>query len=184
MDKFDTPREAWPGLMARAQAGDRQAYTQLLTALVPVIRTLVRKQIADDVLIEDVVQDVLLAIHRVRHTYSPDAPFLPWLMAITQARTVDALRRRGRLRLWETPEQECAIDSMALYESRDPGDELATFLNQLPQRQRQIVEHVHLREMSLKEAAIHNNLTVSAVKSLLHRALSNLRRFGASNDRS
>jgi DNA-directed RNA polymerase specialized sigma24 family protein len=45
--------------------GDQAAYTQLLKALVPVIRSLVRKQIDDDMLIEDVIQDVLLTVHRV-----------------------------------------------------------------------------------------------------------------------
>nr|WP_318382635.1 sigma-70 family RNA polymerase sigma factor [uncultured Enterobacter sp.] len=187
MENHETTRDDWPGMMARAQAGEQQAYTRLLTALVPVIRSLVRKQIADDILVEDVIQDVLLAIHRVRHTYDPGCPFLPWLMAITQARAIDALRRRGRHRQWEVDEQACAIDTRALpaaQERFDPRDELATFLNQLPSRQRQIVEHVHLHEMSLKEAAMHNNLTVAAVKSLLHRALSHLRRMGANNDRS
>jgi RNA polymerase sigma-70 factor (ECF subfamily) len=38
--------------------------------------------------------------------------------------------------------------------------------------------------MSLTEAAAHNNLSVAAVKSLLHRALKNLRRFGAHHDES
>jgi RNA polymerase sigma-70 factor (ECF subfamily) len=67
---------------------------------------------------------------------------------------------------------------------QDSQEELAGYLRQLPSRQRDIVEHVHLREMSLTEAAAHNNLSVAAVKSLLHRALTNLRRFGANHDRS
>ena len=77
MDNGLAPREAWPALMASAQAGDRDAYTQLLRAIVPVIRAIVRKQIADSVLVDDVIQDVLLAVHRVRHTYDPACPFLP-----------------------------------------------------------------------------------------------------------
>jgi RNA polymerase sigma-70 factor (ECF subfamily) len=60
MEKYEATREQWPQLMALAQAGDQAAYTQLLKALVPVIRSLVRKQIDDDILIEDVIQDVLL----------------------------------------------------------------------------------------------------------------------------
>ena len=35
-------------------------------------------------------------IHRVRHTYDPARPFLPWLRAIARARAVDLLRRNGR----------------------------------------------------------------------------------------
>ena len=75
MEKYEATREQWPQLMALAQAGDQAAYTQLLKALVPVIRSLVRKQVDDDMLVEDVIQDVLLTVHRVRHTYDPASPF-------------------------------------------------------------------------------------------------------------
>lgn len=183
-------RDEWPQLMALAQAGDQQAYTRLLKALVPVIRSLARKQIADGVLVEDVIQDVLLTVHRVRHTYDPTSPFLPWLMAITHARAVDALRKRGRQPEQEaddSTQQEYAADELLFtpsMEQHPSQDELSFLLNQLPARQRQVVEHVHLREMSLSETATHNNLTVAAVKSLLHRALNNLRRLGAHHGRS
>ncbi len=185
MDKCEASRDEWPQLMALAQAGDQAAYTRLLKALVPVIRSLVRKQIADDVLVDDVIQDVLLTVHRVRHTFDPDSPFLPWLMAITHARTVDALRRRGRHQ-----HREMDADTMPEYavsgglEWQSTHEELAVMLNQLPPRQRDVVEQIHLREMSLSETATRNNLTVAAVKSLLHRALSNLRRLGVHHGRS
>ncbi|MFT4271859.1 MAG: sigma-70 family RNA polymerase sigma factor [Pantoea sp.] len=183
MDTSDTERDNWPALMERAQAGDQSAYTRLLKALVPVIRSQVRKQLADDALTEDVIQDVLLTVHRVRHTYDPAYPFLPWLMAIISARAVDALRRRGRHQRWEVADDHLADVPAPLSPPRqDSQEELAGYLRQLPSRQREIVEHVHLREMSLMEAAAHNNLSVAAVKSLLHRALTNLRRFGAHHD--
>jgi RNA polymerase sigma-70 factor (ECF subfamily) len=183
MQKSEAARDEWPRLMALAQAGDQQAYTRLLKALVPVIRTLARRQIADEVLVDDVIQDVLLTVHRVRHTYDPSAPFLPWLMAIAHARTVDALRKRGRH--WQREVE--SEDGSLLIASSEPSqapEELSALLNQLPDRQRQVIEHVHLREMSLAETATRNNLTVSAVKSLLHRALNNLRRLGAHHGRS
>jgi len=179
-------REQWPQLMALAQAGDQHAYTRLLKALVPVIRSLVRKQISDEVLTEDVIQDVLLTLHRVRHTYDPTSPFLPWLMAIASARTIDALRRRGR-HLQREVENNEALEMptpVADMDAHHSQDELSALLNQLPPRQRQIIEQVHLHEMSLSETATRYNLTVSAVKSLLHRALSNLRRLGAHHGRS
>lgn len=185
MDNGLAPRDAWPALMAQAQTGDRNAYTQLLRAIVPVIRAIVRKQITDSVLVDDVIQDVLLTVHRVRHTYDPACPFLPWLMAIAQARTVDALRKRGRHWQRETDEERVADDVYAdTTDHHEKEEQLALILDQLPARQRQIVEHIHLQEMSLAEAAVRNNLSVAAVKSLLHRALTNLRRMGANHGRS
>ncbi|MCY1701430.1 sigma-70 family RNA polymerase sigma factor [Lelliottia sp. SL45] len=186
MDNGHAPREAWPELMTKAQAGDRRAYTQLLRAIVPAIRAIVRRQVFDPALVEDVIQDVLLTVHRVRHTYDPDCPFLPWLMAITQARAVDALRHQGRTLRRETDTEE-ALTNVAAAESvehQDEQEELALILDRLPARQRQIVEHIHLQEMTLAQAASRHNLTISAVKSLLHRAITNLRRMGANHDRS
>lgn len=192
------PREAWPRLMARAQRGDGQAYARLLTSLLPAIRALIRRQITDPLLTEDVIQDVLLSLHRVRHTYDPRCPFLPWLTAIVSARSTDALRRRGRDRRWhpaadgpngdvsEPPDAPAARGDepgFSLHQ-RDRQRELQGILGQLPLRQREVVEDIHLREMSLAEAASKSQLSVAAVKSLLHRALTTLRRYGEKNDRS
>ncbi len=186
MDNDFAPREAWPALMVKAQAGDRDAYTQLLRAVVPAIRAIVRKQVSDPVLVEDVIQDVLLTVHRVRHTYDPACPFLPWLMAISQARAIDALRHRGR-----SQRRETTVDApLSEYAARDDSEhqdiqeELSRILDRLPSRQRLIVQHIHLEEMTLAEAAKRHNLSLSAVKSLLHRALTNLRRMGANHDQS
>lgn len=175
--------EAWPALMVRAQAGDQQAYASVLKAMVPAIRAMVRKTLRDDGQVEDVVQDVLLAIHRVRHTYDPDRPILPWLSAIAGARAIDALRRRGRHQRWEVHDQDAqqhhADGSAGLpMERLDAHNELEGLLQGLPLRQRHVVELVHLREMTLADAAAESRLSVAAVKSLLHRAFTRLRRHG------
>jgi len=170
--------------MVRAQDGDQAAYVRLLKALVPVVRGMARRRIfQDDALVEDVVQDVLLTIHRVRHTYDPARPFLPWLTAIVAARAIDALRARGRRERWEICDDEAVL---AYPDTSVPGAhgqpaaarQLDDLLAHLPDRQRHMVELVHLREMSLAEAAAASSTTLSAVKSLLHRALQTLRRKG------
>jgi RNA polymerase sigma-70 factor (ECF subfamily) len=163
--------------MARAQAGDRAAYNQLLKAMVPAIRALVCRKIGDEVLVEDVIQDTLLAIHRVRHTYDPQRPILPWVAAIASARTIDALRQHGRRQEVQDDEALQQRPAESAEVSADP-DILSGYLDTLPLRQREIVESVHLREQSLAQAAAETNQSLSAVKSLLHRAMVNLRKYG------
>lgn len=163
--------------MARAQAGDRAAYNQLLKEMVPAIRALVCKKIRDEGLVEDVIQETLLAIHRVRHTYDPQRPILPWVAAIASARAIDALRHRGR-RQEVQDEEELQRQPAASAESSAHTDILSGYLDNLPLRQREIVESVHLREQSLAQAAAETNQSLSAVKSLLHRAMVNLRKYG------
>ncbi|MGC0952335.1 sigma-70 family RNA polymerase sigma factor [Pantoea agglomerans] len=177
MSETDQRAQQWPALMARAQAGDRAAYNQLLKAMVPAIRALVCKKISDEGLVEDVIQETLLAIHRVRHTYDPQRPILPWVAAIASARAIDALRHRGR-RQEVQDEEELQRQPAASAESSADTDILSGYLDNLPQRQREIVESVHLREQSLAQAAAETNQSLSAVKSLLHRAMVNLRKYG------
>ena len=168
--------------MVRAQDGDQMAYSRLLKAIEPVIRGLVRRKIyQDDALIEDVVQDVLLAVHRVRHTYDPSRPFLPWLSAIASARAIDALRARGRRQDWEVVDADAVSGHPdgSISEGQDrlaAHQQLDNLLRRLPNRQRRMVELVHLCEMSLSEAAAASSMTLAAVKSLLHRAFTTLRR--------
>ncbi|MBT0721770.1 sigma-70 family RNA polymerase sigma factor [Tatumella sp. TA1] len=176
-----TDKQQWPALMKLAQCGSQQAYERLLGALLPVIRAQVSKQIYDRGNVEDVIQDVLLTVHRVRHTYDSDYPFMPWLQAIVRARCIDALRRQG-YRRYEVIDDEYGEEAAA--EGNVIPDEqlLGHYLQQLPARQREMVEFVHLNEKSLAEAASHHQLSLSAVKSLLHRALVNLRRIGEKNE--
>ncbi|WP_208023410.1 sigma-70 family RNA polymerase sigma factor [Duganella alba] len=178
----DTASAAWPLLMVRAQDGDQLAYARLLKAIVPAVRGLVRRKIRqDEALVEDVVQDVLMAVHRVRHTYDPSRPFLPWLSAIASARAIDALRARGRRECWEVIDEEAvfehADESIAQgHEQLAIQQQVGSLLSRLPERQRNMVEMVHLSEMSLADAATASRMTLSAVKSVLHRALTTLRR--------
>jgi len=183
MPETDNRARLWPHLMARAQEGDKHAYNLLLKAMVPAIRALACKKISDAALVEDVIQETLLAIHRVRHTYDPQRPILPWVAAITSARAIDALRQRGRR---QEVQDEDALNHQPAEsaEVATEADELTSYLGNLPLRQREIVESVHLREQSLAQAAAETNQSVSAVKSLLHRAMLNLRKFGNNHEKS
>ncbi len=92
-DTPDRRRAAW---MAAAQAGDRRAYEKLLADSVALIRAIARRQgVAPDQL-DDVVQETLITVHRVRHTYDPARSYDAWLSAIASRRAIDSLRSRGR----------------------------------------------------------------------------------------
>ena len=67
----------WSTLMARAQDGDEVAYRRLLEDATPYLRSLAARHRALAGETEDVVQDILLTLHAVRHTYDPGRPFGP-----------------------------------------------------------------------------------------------------------
>jgi RNA polymerase sigma-70 factor (ECF subfamily) len=102
--------------MRRAQDGDQAAYRMVLRAIVPAIHRIAARRIFDEALVEDAVQDTLMTIHRLRHTYDPEQPLMPWVAAIARARAIDILRRSGRARRFEVMDEAamaCAADHAA-----------------------------------------------------------------------
>lgn len=82
--------------MTAAQAGDARAYDALLRAALPLLRAIARQRLFDPAEAEAAVQDTLLTIHRLRHTYDPARPIRPWLTTICERRCIDRLRGRNR----------------------------------------------------------------------------------------
>ena len=169
----------WSVLMARAQDGDRLAYRRLLEEIMPYLRSLVARRCARAGEAEDVVQDILLTLHAVRHTYDPGRPFGPWLLAIARRRIADRLRRQGRIAAAETalgPEHETIVATGPnLYALLAGRRGLRDAIERLPPGQRQAVHLLKLRELSLQEAALESGMSVGALKVASHRALKALR---------
>jgi len=177
---------AWGGLMAAAQDGDAAAYETLLREIVPALRVFVSARLRESAATEDVVQNVLLSLHRARHTYQPSRPFGPWLRAIARNASSDALRARGR-----RAERETALpDADRIADEREPSRadaplsaRMSRALAELPAAQREAVELIHVRELSVAEAAEHAGVSVSALKVRAHRGYKALRKLLAGEER-
>ncbi|SCU85571.1 RNA polymerase sigma Q factor [Cupriavidus necator] len=171
----------WSAMMARAQGGDREAYRRLLEGITPYVRALAARQVQNRGDIEDTVQDILLTVHAVRHTYDPARPFGPWLVAIAHRRIIDGLRRRGRTSSHEATldtEQETIPDPGANFqENAMDARAVRDAVERLPAGQREALRMLKLEEMSLKEAAAASGMSVSALKVATHRALKALRKI-------
>jgi RNA polymerase sigma-70 factor (ECF subfamily) len=170
----------WRQLMASAQAGEAAAYEQLLREVLPFIRSLARRYCHAPHDLQDAVQETLLTVHRVRHTYDPRQPFGPWLAAITARRCIDGLRQRTRTARHEAAD-EAGYETFADVTANDDMEDVHAagavreLVQQLPPQQRAALEAVKLREMSLAEAAAASGQSVGAVKVNVHRALKTLR---------
>ena len=141
----------WGALLAAAQAGDARAYREFLTTVTPFVRALARRRIRAEDVAEDVVQDSLLTLHRIRHTYEPGRPVEPWLAAIVSRRSIDALRRVGRQTAREAHDPlayETFADPAAnRNEVEEDASELASMLPHLPPRQREALTLTKLQQM-------------------------------------
>ena len=170
----------WAILMAHAQDGDRSAYQRLLREITPYLRSLAARRHRDPSDVEDAVQDILLTVHAIRHTFDPTRPFGPWLVTIANRRFIDRLRRQGRRRDRETPlmpEHETFSEPQANLEERPDKYELEKAIDELPPMQRKAVRLLKLNEMSLKEASTASGMSIASLKVNVHRAVKSLRKI-------
>jgi RNA polymerase sigma-70 factor (ECF subfamily) len=165
--------------MASAQDGDHGAYARLLEEVAPYLRRLISHRLRNAEDIEDTVQDILLTVHAIRHTYDPRRPFGPWLVTIARRRVADRVRRHVVLRAREVPlnawhETLSGVQANLPEEIAD-GRRLHDVIETLPSAQRWAVKLLKLRQLSLREAAQESGMSIAALKVAGHRALKALR---------
>ena len=166
-------------LMKRLQEGDADACRALLDDIGPAVLQFLRKRIADPNELEDVYQEVFMALYEARHTYEPDRPLEPWLFTIARNVAVDHARRHWSRTSWE----ELTADPPERAENAPltaPPD-LAEMLVQLPQSQREAFSMLKLDGMSLEAAAARTGISVGALKVRAHRAYKTLRKMIGGN---
>ena len=183
--RHDRPADsdaAWAALMVRAQGGDRQAYHALLAGIVPYVRAIAIRHLGRGEDAEDAVQEILIVIHDIRHTYEAGRPFKPWLGTIASRRCIDLRRRRSRRASHEVAGEDgfdlhaepgAGPDESAAL--RDASRQVHEAIERLSPKQREAVRMVHLAELSLGEAASRSRQSVGSLKVACHRALKSLK---------
>ncbi|MCB2082075.1 MAG: sigma-70 family RNA polymerase sigma factor [Rickettsiales bacterium] len=162
--------------MALAQQGDKHAYHILLKEISQLLRGILHKKISHQDAVEDILQEILISVHRARHTYDPSRPFMPWLFSIVQYRVNDYLRRMYRQKdnvYIDFSEAERYLETPT-FTHQDDIQALKEALNKLPARQRKIVTLMKVDGYTAKEVAKHLDMNESAVKVSAHRAYKKL----------
>ncbi|EXF42675.1 RNA polymerase sigma factor [Pseudomonas sp. BAY1663] len=159
-------------LLLRGLDGDEAAYRAFLTQLGTHLRGYLQRRLQQPGDVEDLLQEVLLAVHNARQTYRRDQPLTAWVQAISRYKLADYYRSRARHaarhdRLDDNAELLALQDSEPAEARRDLGK----LLEQLPARQRLPIVHVKLQGLSVEETARLTGLSSSAVKVGIHRGL-------------
>ena len=166
-DARPDPLAGCGALMKAAQAGDKQAYAQLLTRCQDWLRPYLARRIAPE-LAEEVAQEILLAIHLKRHTYDPGRPFAPWFAGLARYKWIDRLRviyrEPGRDMLTDeagrTPSHEGTVLSAVLLER---------LMAHLTDAQAEAIRLVKLEGLSVEEASLRSGQSASLIKVNIHR---------------
>ena len=162
-------------LMARYQAGDFDAVTALVECIGPQLHRFFMAQSARRSDADDLLQETWLRIHRVRHTYRPGEPALPWFYAIARRVRIDHYRRASRTTARERPLEEVPDVAATLPQEEIHADDLETLLAPLSESQREVIRMMKVAGMSLEDVARATSCSVGSVKQKVHRAYRKLR---------
>ncbi len=167
--------ESWSKLMALVQAGDQEAYRIFLNEIGPILYGFVRRRVFNQELVPDVYQEVLLTIHKARHTYDPSRPLGPWIFTVARNSLLDALGRNRKFAEREVP-TETLPEKGGVQDEDGLDDQLYQALQSLPEGNRRAVELLKLKGFTLEEAARELGISVAAVKVRAHRGYEQMRK--------
>ncbi len=172
----ESDEHRWSELMVSAQSGDESDYRQLLQEIATVIHAFLRRRFGDHHFIEDCVQESLIAVHQARHTYDPQRPFRPWLFAIVRHKAIDTLRKqRTRKKVVDHYKREQEILSQTGNQSMSENEFTeGRLLESLSSQHKEVLVLTKIIGFSIAETAKKLDISESAVKVRVHRAIRKL----------
>lgn len=175
-------------LMLRCRGGDMSAFELLVARYKDAILNFAYRMLRDYHRAEDVTQEVFLRVFRHAYHYEVKAKFRNWLYLIAANLCKNELRRNQRHKqtsleglladeteIWSS----CFTDSVNLpdhlYEKKEQHLLIQQALDHLPENQRLALIMVTYQGLRYDEIGEVLGCSVSAVKSLIHRARQGLR---------
>jgi len=122
--------------------------------------------------VDDLLQEILISIHKARHTYDGNRPYKPWAYAIARFRLQDHLRAHYSDHLHHADD----LSEMEEFLHADVTESAITYesisgeVEKLPQKQAAILRLMHQDGYTAKEVAEKMGMNESAVKVAAHRA--------------
>ena len=166
-------------LMKLSLDGDQRAYALLLQETARLLRPSLARRLNVASEVDDLLQEILISIHKARHTYDGERPYQPWAYAIAKFRLQDHLRAHYADHLRHAVElSEVENDLPAPVTKSDISYEsISGEIEKLPPKQATILQMMHQEGYTAKEVAEKIGMKESAVKVAAHRAYKILRRI-------
>jgi RNA polymerase sigma-70 factor (ECF subfamily) len=160
-------------LILKALAGNTAAYRIFLDELATHLRSYLRSRLRGlPHEVEDLLQELLLAVHNKRHTYDPKQPLTAWTLAIARYKLVDLMRRRSRGDVLTDPlDEDDQVFAATANDAAEAHYDVAKLLRGLPDRQRLPILYVKIEGASVTDTAARTGMSESAVKVGIHRGL-------------
>jgi RNA polymerase sigma-70 factor, ECF subfamily len=165
------------GLMRTSLEGDKVAYAALLRHTARLLRPFLARRLSFESEADDVLQEILISIHKARHTYDGKRPYKPWMYAIAEFRLRDYLRFHYADQLRHAQDISDLEENLQNDVTEPPFsyESISGEVRKLPEKQAAILQLMHQEGYTSKEVAARLGMTESAVKVAAHRAYKVLR---------
>ena len=164
-------------LMRQSLEGDQRAYAEVLRETARFLRPFLAKRLSFTNEVDDLLQEILISIHKARHTYDGRRPYKPWVYAIAKFRLQDYLRAHYSDQLHHAIELSEVEESLSedVTETAISYESFSGEIQKLPEKQATILQLMHQEGYTAKEVAEKMGMNESAVKVAAHRAYKILR---------
>ena len=162
----------WQQWAVAAQQGDKKAYNSLLRDIVPYIRAVLGGSLANEDWADDIVQDILISVHKSLHTYTESRPFKPWLTSIIYFRRTDYLRKYyARKKLKDVVKEDAVFFGENVTEQIGYSElkDIERYLGGLNEKHKDAFILMKLEGYSASEVGEKLDMSESAVKVSVHR---------------
>lgn len=163
-----------------AQRGSDEAFTKLVETYQTPVYNLCYRMLGEPDLAEDAAQETFLRAYQHLHRYDQKRPFATWLLSIAAHYCIDKLRRR-KFSIFSMDEEDEEGNTFEIADPDSPNPEVESMKGQTRARVQSMLKDLdatdraaiimrYWYDYSEIEIAESLRLTVSAVKSRLHRA--------------
>jgi RNA polymerase sigma-70 factor, ECF subfamily len=162
-------------LFISGNAGHEGDYHQFLTELSRYLRGYLSRKLPQHLEdIEDIVQEVLLAVHNARHTWRPEDPLSAWIHGITRYKLTDFFRnhyRHDAIMVFTDSYEDIFASTRNYTDEAHARRDITHLLKELPDKQRRSIQCVKLEGLSVSETATVTGFSESVIKVSIHRGL-------------
>jgi len=166
--------------------GNEESFEVLLNRYKSKVFTNIYLIVKDTYIAEDLTQDTFIkAIKTLRgNKYNEEGKFKPWILRIAHNLAIDYFRKKKRYPTIVMEDGSNIFNTLAFSEApyenfqvqEDTKKKLRSFIEELPENQREVIMMRHYQEMSFQDIAESTDVSINTALGRMRYALINLRK--------
>jgi RNA polymerase sigma-70 factor (ECF subfamily) len=161
-----------------AQNGHQAAFEEVLNYCVALAFPFLKRHFISDIDCDDIIQNILIGVHKSLPTYPPKHSVKAWVFAIIRYKLMDFFRQKYHTNVQEWTDE---LDVFLIAKDLDDGligaelkEQIEAALSKLNQTQQQIIRMMKFEDLSIKEVASRLGLSQANVKVIACRGYKKL----------